>query len=215
MPFVTPQSTPIDKRCWRINIPIDEQILGAILGQLNELTKASNWEQVTGITVDATTDIFKDIFDEFSVGSFCMIGSLIHYVTNSPPHGVLLCDGQQYLRVNYPDLYADLPASLIVDADNFIVPTIEDVFMLASGATYSPEDVGGAETHQLSISELPPHSHLYSLPTQGLAFHSAGPPDPQRIGIPFIPTATSSVGSDAAHENMPPFVAYKVGIVAW
>ncbi len=214
MPYLTPENTPANIRCWRLSIPVDEQFLGAILGQLLELTQAWNWEQTTGISVDDTVVLALEMFDEFSVGSFCMIGSLVHYVTNSPPPGVLLCDGTQYLRVNYPDLYADLPASLIVDADNFIVPTIEDIFMLAAGATYSPEDTGGAETHQLITSELPAHSHLYNLPTQGLAFHSAGPPDPQRIGIPFIPTSTSSVGSDTAHENMPPFIAYKVGIVA-
>lgn len=215
MAFLTPEDTPVTTRCWRLNIPNNAQMRAVVIGHLLQLTHTYNWEQTTGISVDDTVALMQTMFDEFSVGQFCMIGSLIHYVTNSPPHGVLLCDGTQYLRVDYPDLYSDLPASLIVDADNFIVPTIEDVFMLASGATYSPEDVGGAVEHQLITSELPAHSHLYNLPTTALDFFSAGPPDPTRIGIPFIPTSTSSVGSDAPHENMPPFVAYKVGIVAW
>ncbi len=215
MPFITPENTPSEAHCWRIFIPNDEQLLGAILGQIHELTKAHNWEQVGGITVNETIALCQTIFDEFSVGIGCMIGSLVHYVTVNPPSRVLECDGTQYLRVDYPILYADLPASLIVDADNFVVPTVEDIFMLASGATYSPEDTGGAETHQLVTSELPAHTHLYDKPTQALDLHGAGPPDPTRIGIPFIPNSTSSVGSDAAHENMPPFVAYKVGIVAW
>jgi len=215
VPYLTPENTPVDNRCWRINIPDDVQVRAVVIGHLLQLTHDYNWEQTTGISVVDTVALMQTMFDDFSVGSFCMIGSLIHYVTNSPPHGVLPCDGTQYLREDYPDLYSDLPTSLIVDADNFIVPTIEDVFMLASGATYSPEDVGGAETHQLITSELPSHSHLYNLVTTALDFFTAGPPDPTGVGIPFIPTATSSVGSDTAHENMPPFVAYKVGIVAW
>ncbi len=214
MPYVTPMTLPADTRCWRLSIPRDRQLIGAVTGALHELTKSHNWEQVTGVSADAVAAMMQTMYDEFEIGSWCMIGSLIHFVTISPPNGVLLCDGTQYLRVDYPDLYADLPISLIVDADNFIVPTIEDVFMLGAGATYSPEDVGGAETHQLSEAELPSHVHSYGQVTTALDFFSAGPPDPTGVGIPFIPTPTSSIGSDAAHENMPPFVAYKVGIVA-
>lgn len=214
MAYLTPEIAPTTSRCWRLSIPVDEQFLGAILGQLLELTYPHNWEETTGISVAATIVLAQDLFDEFSIGSFCMIGSLVHYVTNSPPHGVLDCDGTQYLRVDYPDLYADLPASLIVDANNFIVPTIEDVFMLSAGSTYSPEDTGGTVDHQLTTSELPAHTHLYDKPTQALDLYGAGPPDPTRIGIPFIPTVSGSSGSDTAHENMPPFIAYKVGIVA-
>ncbi len=214
MPFITPESTPANVRCWRLSVPRDRQILGVITGALHELTKPHNWEQTTGITVDETVVLMQEMYDEFAIGSWCMIGGLIHYVTSSPPTGVLLCDGTQYLRVDYPDLYAVLPISLIIDADNFITPTIQDSFLLASGATYPPEDVGGSETHQLSEAELPSHSHTYNLPTTALDMFTAGPPDPTAIGIPFIPTLTSAIGSDAAHENMPPFIAYRCGIIA-
>ncbi len=143
-----------------------------------------------------------------------MIGALIHFATNSPPDGVLLCDGTQYLRTDYPFLYADLPVSLIVDADNFITPTIEDTFMLASGASHLPEDVGGTEAVQLEVQHLASHNHVYSLVTSSIDFFTAGPPDPTGVGIPFIPTPTTSVGGDVAHENLPPFISFKVGIVA-
>lgn len=214
MPFVTPENAPTETRCWRMSIPVNKQVLGAVLGQLHELTKTHNWEQVGGITVAETVSIFQDLFDDFSIGQFCMIGSLIHYVTNSPPHGVLLCDGTQYLRVDYPALYADLPASLIVDADNFIVPTIEDVFLLSAGTTYSPEDTGGEIDHTLVEADLPAHVHDYLHVTFGLDFYSAGPPDPTGIGTPYPTLQTSSVGGDGAHNNMPPYIAWKVGIVA-
>jgi len=214
MAYITPIATPASQRCWRLSIPQDKQILGAVLGQLLELTKEYHWEQTTGISALATAALMQEMFDKFSVGDYCMIGSLIHFVTNSPPSGVLLCDGTQYLREDYPDLYSDLPASLIIDADNFVVPTIEDVFMLASGSSYLPETTGGAETHVLTVAEMPAHNHIYDKPTFNIDVESIGVPDPTGVGNPPVPTATSNTGSDEAHENMPPFIAYKVGIVA-
>ncbi len=214
MAYITPENTPANARCWRLFIPRDRQILGAILGQLLELTASWNWEQTTGISVAETQALMQTMFDKFSVGDYCMIGALIHYATLSPPAGVLECDGTQYLRVDYPDLYADLPAALIIDADNFIVPTVEDQFLLGSGSTFAPLDTGGAVDVALTIDELPAHSHNYDKPSPGIDLEGVGVPDPTSVGIPFISTASSTDGADDAHENMPPYQAFKVGIVA-
>lgn len=184
------------------------------MGQLLELTESWNWEQTTGITVSETTDLMQEMFDEFSVGSYCMIGSLIHYVTNSPPTGVLLCDGTQYLRVDYPDLYADLPASLIIDADNFIVPDIQDSFLLAAGATYAVQETGGEIDHTLTVAEIAAHAHNYNFPNISLDMRSVGVPNLESASTPPVVLATTSTGGDVAHNNMPPYVAWKVGIVA-
>ncbi len=214
MPYLTPEITPPNTRCWRLNIPRDKQILGAILGQLLDLTASHNWEQTTGITVDETIALMQKMFDDFSIGSYCMIGSLIHYVTINPPTGVLKCDGSQYLRADYPDLYSDLPGALIIDADNFITPTIQDQFMLAAGTTFTALDVGGAADVALTIDELPAHSHNYDKPSQGIDLEGVGIPDITSVGLPFIATATSTDGADDAHENMPPYQTFEVGIVA-
>ncbi len=214
MPYITPTATPVSSRCWRISVPDDQRMLAAMLGQLLELTEVENWEDEGGISELEAADIWQEIFDEFSVGRFCMIGALVHYVTILPPDDMLECDGTQYLRVDYPELYAALPASLIIDADNFITPTIQDFFLLAAGTTHLPEDTGGAEDHTLTVAEMPSHWHDYLHVLFGLDFFSAGAPDPTGIGSPYPTLLTSSSGGDAAHNNMPPFVAYKVGIVA-
>ncbi len=214
MAFITPLITPVDTRCWRLSIPRDRDIQGVILGHLLQLTHDYNWEQTTGISVAETVSLMQEMFDDFSVGSFCMIGSLIHFVTNSPPVGVLLCDGTQYLRVDYPDLYADLPISLIIDADNFVVPTIQDTFMLASGLTYLPEDTGGSETHILIEAEMPSHIHQSPYPNIAIDIKSVGAPNIESASNPPVYLPSQATGGDQAHENMPPFIAYKVGIVA-
>lgn len=214
MPYITPDSTPTQTKCWRISIPDDEFILAAVLGQLLELTEAENWEENGGLTEQEAADICDVFFEQFSVGRYCMIGSLVHYISINPPPDVLDCDGTQYLRINYPDLYAVLPASLIVDADNFITPTIQDAFLLAAGITYSPEDEGGAEAHTLVVSEMPSHNHNYNFPTISLDMRSVGVPNLESASTPPIVLPTTSAGGDGSHNNMPPYYAAKVGIVA-
>lgn len=143
-----------------------------------------------------------------------MIGALVHYATDEPPHSLLKCDGAQHLRTDYPRLYAELPAGLIIDADNFITPTVEGVVMLATNGTYLQGDTGGESEHTLTVAEMPAHNHLYDKPTFNIDVESVGLPDPLGVGNPSIPTLTSSSGSGNSHNNMQPYIAYHVGIVA-
>ncbi len=214
MPYITPLNISTTVFCGRLFIPNDIYILAAVRGALDVLSDPSQWEQVTGVSTDAIADAMQQMSSELWIGQYCMIGALIHYVTDTPPHSILKCDGTQYLRVDYPRLYSELPAGLIVDSDNFIVPTIEDVFMLATGGTHAQGDTGGQEAHTLTTDEMPAHDHLYDKPTFNIDTEAPGVPDPSGVGEPAIPTLTSSSGGGQPHENMPPFSAYHVGIVA-
>lgn len=214
MPYVTPATTPVRNICWRISVPDDERMLAALLGQLLELTELENWESIGGLTEQESVDIWQPIFKQFSVGRYCMIGSLVHFATTNPPPDILECDGTSYLRVDYPDLYDRLLPSYIIDPDNFNVPDLRDKFLLGAGTGHAVEDTGGEETHVLTVTELAVHDHSYIHVTAGLDFFTAGPPDPTGIGSPFPPLTTGSSGGDTPHENMPPFVAFKIGIVA-
>lgn len=214
MPFITPETIPLAEYCGRLFIPDDPYILAALHGVMDELGNPNNWEQVTGVTAVAIADAMREMQAELWIGQYCMIGSLIHYVTDNPPHSILKCDGTNYLRVDFPRLYAELPAGLIIDADNFVVPTIQDAMLLATGTAYSQGDVGGEAMHTLTTDEMPAHSHLYDKPTFNLDVETVGIPDPLGVGNPAIPTLTSSVGGGNSHENMPPYIAYHCGIVA-
>lgn len=213
MPFITPETLPSTGYCGRLFIPDDPYILAAIHGVMDELGNSDNWEQVTGVTPSAIASVMREMQDELWRGQHCMIGSLVHYVTDDAPQGILKCDGGQHLRVDYPRLYAELPAVLIVDADNFITPTIEAVFMLATGGSYAAGATGGLDEVTLTVNQLPAHSHLYDKEIYNIDVEAPGIPDPTGVGIPPIPTFTSNTGDNASHENMPPFVAYHVGIV--
>lgn len=214
MPYITPNATPPDSNCRRLFIPNDGFMIAAILGQILELTEAENWEQTTGISVAETIAFWETTYFQFSQGIFCMIGSIVPILNDSTPDHMLLCDGSNFAKVDYPELYDVLPAVLIIDPATGSVPDLRETFVLASGVTIAEHDTGGSDEHTLVVAELPAHSHLYDKEIYNIDVESVGIPDPTGVGIPPIPTATSNTGGDTAHNNMPPFYALKYVVVA-
>lgn len=189
-------------------------MIAAILGQILELSEAENWEQTTGITVDETTAFWDEIYQQFSQGVFCMIGSIVAILNNTTPENMLLCDGSNFDRVDYPELYAVLPSALIVDPDTGKTPDLRETFVLASGVTIAEHSTGGSDEHTLATNEMPAHTHSYDKPVIAVDLEGAGVPDPTAIGSPFLPTQSGSTGGGAAHNNMPPYYSLKYTVIA-
>lgn len=103
---------------------------------------------------------------------------------------------------------------------------IKDRFLLAAGGTYAAGATGGESTHTLTEGEMPAHSHVpntdgeYFVTTEEssanntrVAYSSSGNRwvDGQTSQSHFHHrTGTNTVGSGAAHNNMPPYVAVNV-----
>ena len=103
---------------------------------------------------------------------------------------------------------------------------IKDRFLLSAGDTYSAGATGGESSHTLTASEMPSHSHVpdtdgeYFVTTEEtaanntrVAYSSNGNRwvDGQTSQSHFHHrTGTSTVGSGAAHNNMPPYLAVYV-----
>lgn len=214
MPYITPNTTPPDSNCRRLFVPNDTRMIAAILGQILELTEATNWEQTTGISVVETIAFWEAIYTQFSRGDFCMIGAIVAILNDSTPDNMLLCDGSNFAKADYPQLYDVLPQGLIVGANTGSVPDLRETFVLGAGVTIEEHDEGGAETHTLSTSEMPAHRHLYDKEIYNVDMESVGVPDPFGVGIPPIPTLTSSSGGGNSHNNMPPYYALKYAVIA-
>ncbi len=87
---------------------------------------------------------------------------------------------------------------------------IKDRFLLAAGSTYTAGATGGEATHKLTVSELPKHTHRIKM---GNAEGTA-----QRV-MRYIDAGSAwwsgsgndklseEIGGDAAHNNMPPYLA--------
>lgn len=153
------------------------------------------------------------------------VGSVISHISNSPDTGWLLCDGAIYLKADYPELAALIPPStpeLDYDEEQFRVPQLCGRVIVGAGLAIGGIDskvlgqIGGANTHDLALSEIPAHDHLtYSANLYapaasgagaGLALNSAG--------SGFGDVETSVVGGGNPHNNMQPYQALFVWIRA-
>ncbi len=77
------------------------------------------------------------------------------------------------------------------------------------------EEIGGAKTHTLAVSEIPAHTHVQTLPSVQTGNFACGTKDSSSGGTGGSPTtiadalSTASVGGGGAHNNLPPyFVIY-------
>lgn len=212
--WLTPDSTPSGKSCWRVVLPDSIAFLAAFKGAIDELRFSSNWEQLSGISAEDTANLFAEVFD--TIQECNVIGEIIAYATSSPPAGTLDCDGSTYLRVDYPDLYSVLASAFIQDADHFSVPDLRGRSIVGIGTgtgltARAMNDDGGEENHALSEAELASHYHTLS-PYSLTAFSVT--PGPAPVGVWSVGAlATTSVGSGSEHNTMHPFLALGYAIV--
>jgi len=177
-----------------------------VTGALFQLLERYNWEQFGDITIDRAIEDMQTMLDGYLRGN-TMIGAIIPYATADIPANALPCDGSTYARVDYPDLYAALDASFVIDADNFITPNLNNRFPL--GASTNIGETGGEATHTLTIDEIPSHAH--EIPYES-CFPYGTTPEVCVVGG-LLKQNTSAVGGGQAHNNMPPYIKLRYGIV--
>jgi len=108
--------------CRRLRIPNEIYTIANVNGALLSLCEAVNWQQFGAVTIEETVAAMNRMYNEYSQGEVCLIGSIILFATGTTPDGTLPCDGSVYNRVDYPGLYAVLDTRYIIDADTFMTP---------------------------------------------------------------------------------------------
>lgn len=138
-----------------------------------------------------------------------MIGQ-ISYFLSVAPIGWLELDGATYTKDDYPELYAKLPSAWI-SGENFTLPDVQDVFLSGVGGTGTIATTGGSSTHVLAETEMPSHTHMYTMPVPGPDTVGAGAPIPSVMSVtPASPTGAA--GGGQAHENRPSFLALTIAV---
>ena len=214
--------TAADKISRRLRIPNDLTLVAAVTGAILELTRVEKWEQMGTATPEETAALMATMFEEYLKGSNDMIGAILPYVTADVPLGTIACDGGTYDRAVYPLLYAKIDPIFIVNADQFITPDLSGRTIIGSGSGLSAHFTGesaGEESHQLTIAEMPSHSH------QSYAHHVTGRTgaidlytflvEQNLIDPLFTYLDGTATGGDGQHNNMQPYIAAKYCIVAW
>jgi len=143
-------------------------------------------------------------------GGDMLIGGIMWYPSDSVPSGWLACDGDAYSRSAYEDLFA-VVGETFGEGDGettFNVPDLQSRVVLGVGqggglTEYSVGGTGGEEAHQLTIAEMPAHTHTVN---QGTADGSS---TKARQGTPqgFATMNTGETGGDGSHENRQPYIA--------
>lgn len=135
--------------------------------------------------------------------SSSMIGMIVLFpAPGNIPANTLECNGQQFDVNEYPKLYAFLASNTL--------PNLKNRFALGDGLR-NPGVTGGSDSHVLTVSELPAHSHVQEQFSQQPSGVSVG--KDVTVYEP-VAGATWTNGSNQAHNNMPPYYVGVWAIVA-
>ena len=120
----------------------------------------------------------------------------------SIPENWALCDGSIVNDLQTPDLRSQFVVGAGSDAGENVT------FNVSSGALsgqYAPGDTGGSVAHQLTIAEMPSHTHTeqYNTPSSGQDQAGSGSGDNDNTST----QNTGSTGGNQYHENRPPYYA--------
>ena len=151
-----------------------------------------------------------------TVSSIIPAGGIMPYAGTLAPSGWLLCGGQEVSRTANSALFSAIGTTFGSGdgSSTFNVPDLRDRFPLGDkdqGQTdaervsnFSTErgSTGGSDEHQLTVAEMPSHSHGLDLDSN--YERNGGNTSSDFAGTD---TQTGDTGGDQAHNNMPPFLA--------
>lgn len=216
MPYLTPQAVTGDYVRYGLLIPASIDWLSIVRGALSELSLAHNWERVSG-GINADEAAYIGLLIEQSLEEakpMAKIGTVQMGLFAAAPAGWLLMDGSNYAMDDYPDLMDVYPAALkdTPAAGRFVVPDMRGRVPVGVGLSYTLNQSGGAETHTLTVAEMPSHTHTRNAVQGGGSFESRFATG-TGSGTP-TPVANNTTGGGQAHNNMQPYRVLGMYLVA-
>jgi len=208
--WITPSASPPAGSIYKlIRLPDNVDWQAPFWGAVDELRKASNWEQLSGISADDTANNFLDLYTEWRMPN-PLIGTIFAHASSTAPTNSLPCDGSTYNRSDYPDLYDRLDAAYRVGSTQLITPDLRGRTLVGDGTGTGLSNRAfaatfGAETHALSVAEGPLHTHTYVIVTAFPTPVTVGPVPNNSAG--GAGAATGASGTGAAHNNKQPSLA--------
>lgn len=135
-------------------------------------------------------------------------GTIIMHASNSTPSGYLPCDGGAYNRTTYANLFRTIGTTYGVgnNSTTFNVPDLRDRFALGSNGN-NLGTTGGEATHQLTIDEMPTHTHTMN--TLNVTAYDKTYKSGNLAQGTLEPVVSSPTGGNQPHNNMPPYVVIR------
>lgn len=169
-------------------ISLDVALLPYFGDAITQFANESDWEFVEDSIsdiVEACKEIVEDWYGDM------LIGSVSAWII-TPPAGWLLFDGSTYASADFPELSALLPAHLI-DGDDFTLPDVSEAYAQGVQDEDDSSVVVGTNVLNLTVGQLPSHTHTYTPPTLTISAETPVIPIPTAgIGAPVATGATGS-----------------------
>ena len=168
-------------------LSLDSALFPHVGDAITSLTNYWVWEPVGDSVADVVAECKSAVESWYSD---MLIGTVFPWIIN-PPAGWLLLDGSTYATADYPELSSRLPDHLIT-GENFTLPDVENAFPFGVLDESGGSAVTGSNILNLTVGQLPAHTHTEIPPTTGVESGSAGPPIP--TAVVGAPTASGSTG---------------------
>lgn len=170
---------------------IDVALMPHLSDAITSLDELFGWYEAGDSPEDIVAECKRAIEEWYSD---MLIGSVFSWLS-TPPDGWLLLDGSTHAEVDYPELFAVLDDSL-KNGSNFTLPDTENAFPFSVLAKADAGAVAGENTINLTVGQLPPHTHDYVPPVPSADIGGAGPPMPSVAAGGAIPTTSTGDGDN-------------------
>lgn len=177
-----------------------DKVSGAVSGNVPVLTS-------TGNIIDSGESV-NSLW-----AKFMPTGTVLPYAGSTAPTGFLMCQGQTISRNTYANLYLVI-GTIYGPGDGtttFQLPDMRGRVPIGAGTgsgltARSLGQTGGAETHKLTVDELPPHQHEVGLNSGYDAASNANNDMDSFAGGRSGGRMSANTGGDQPHNNMQPYV---------
>lgn len=129
------------------------------------------------------------------------------------PNGFLLCDGGEYSRTEYLELFTAI-GTIYGEGDGETTFNVPDLRMRvpvgADGGEYCLGRMDGEENHKLTVEEMPTHRHSIALTDESIDSDSATAyaqcaKNWSNTAYQGVSEANGAVGGNQSHNNMQPY----------
>lgn len=137
------------------------------------------------------------------------IGAVIPYAGSTAPENWKICNGESLSTTTYAALYAVIGTKYGSGSGTFKIPNLQGRVPIGVSSSHTLASTGGAETHTLTVDQIPSHYHAEkygsytgSGSTNGIYINT----NHSQISVNDAGYNTGSVGGGQAHNNMQPYI---------